>query len=122
MSRHRIFPLSALPLSFGHFSHCPSAFDFVLRFVPSWCEMAAAASSITPHTTLSRARRENIFFFFLEKRKFSQMTLLVSHWLEMDQICKLTTWGRGEWNYCDWLSLTQVLLSEPLILGPTGGV
>lgn len=50
------------------------------------------------------------------------MTFLVSHWLEMDQMSKLTTWGRGEWNYCDWLSLTQILLSEPLILGPTRGV
>ena len=40
--------------------------------------------------------------------------------LEMDQMCKRTTSGRGEWSYYDWLGLTQILLSKPLILGPAG--
>lgn len=69
-----VFPLAVLPLSVIFF-HCHSASDFVLRLLPSLCNMAAAASSITPHTTVYKARKENIFFFFFfERGKCSQMT------------------------------------------------
>lgn len=49
------------------------------------------------------------------------MTFLTFHWLDMDQMCKLTSLGRGKRSYYDWLGLTQILLSKPLILGPAGG-
>lgn len=63
-----VFPLAVLPLSVIFF-HCHSASDFVLRLLPSLCNMAAAASSITPHTTVYKARKENIFFFFFFLRE-----------------------------------------------------
>lgn len=117
-----VFPLAVLPLSVIFF-HCHSASDFVLRLLPSLCNMAAAASSITPHTTVYKARKENIFFFFfLREESVPKWLFLVSHWLEMDQRPELITpHGRGEWNYHDWLRLTQILLSEPSILEPTWG-
>lgn len=63
-----------------------------------------------PSVTVQSQKTE--YLFFLGREKLPPVVFLTLHWLERGQMPRLTTWGRKEWNYCDWLSLTQLCPPE----------